>query len=139
MPFLGTHSISCGGDGEEEMAEERECGVGDGEWEGVGGEAGAAERLNRSQRLNPEKEGGSPTGEFIGEGICLIGEGPSDGFYPLHKSDGRTEKEESGVKMVLDADEDGEGAECERLERDGCAPAHLVGEEVCFWGVGGRR
>lgn len=32
----------------------------------------------------------------------------------------------------MDADEDGEGAECEGLERYGGVPAHVVGGEVCF-------
>ncbi len=127
MAFFWAHLVRRRRDGEEEMAEERECGVGDGEWEGVGGEAGTAERLNRSQRLNPEKEGGSPTGESVGEGMCLIGIRPCDGFYSLHEGDSRTEKEESWVQLGLDTDNDSEGTECERLERDGGAPAHLVG------------
>jgi len=48
MGVFRAHSISCGGDGAEEMAEEAECGVGGGEWETVFGEWGAAERLDRS-------------------------------------------------------------------------------------------
>jgi hypothetical protein len=116
---------------EEEVKEAQEN-VGGGEWDAVGGERGVAERLDGSKGLDPKKEGGGPTGKSVGDGICLIRVRPGDGFYPLHEGDGRTEKEESGVQLLVDADEDSERTKCERLERDGGVPTHVVSEEVCF-------
>ena len=127
MGFLRAHSISCGGDGAEEMAEEAEGGVGGGEWDAVGGERGAAEGLDGGEGLDPEEEGGGSTGKFVREGMSGVGEGPGDGLDGLHYGDGRTEKEESGVQLAVNADEDSEGTECEGLEADGGVPAHLVG------------
>jgi len=59
--------------------------------------------------------------------VSGVGEGPGDGLDGLHDGDGRTEEEESGVQLLVDADEDGEGAEGEGLEGDGGVPAHVIG------------
>lgn len=110
----------------EEEVEEAEEDVGDGERRTVFGEAGTAERLDRREGLAPEKEGGGPTGNGVGGRMGFIRVRPGNGLNCLHKGDGRTEKEESGIELVLDTDEDGEGAECEGLETDGGVPAHVV-------------
>ena len=137
MGVFGAHSISGGGDGTEEMAEEREEGVGGGGWDAVGGERGAAVGLDGGEGLDPEEEGGGPTGEFVRERVSGVGEGPGDGLDGLHYGDGRTEEEEGGVQLLVDADEDGEGAEGEGLEGDGGVPAHVIGGgRFVFWGGG---
>jgi len=110
----------------EEEVEEAEENVGDGERRTVFGEAGTAERLDRREGLAPEKEGGGPTGNGVGGRMGFIRVRPGDGLNCLHNGDGRTEKEESGIELVLDTDEDGEGAECERLKTNGGVPAHVV-------------
>ena len=119
----------------EEEVEEAEEDVGGGERGAVFGEAGTAERLDRRQGLAPEKEGGGPTGNGIGSRMGFIRVRPGNGFDCLHKGDGRTEKEESGIELVLDTEEDGEGAECERLETDGGVPAHVVSGGRFVFGV----
>jgi len=134
VTFFRAHSVRRRRDGAEEMAEETECGVGGGERDAVGGERGVAERLDGSKGLDPEKEGGGPTGKGVELGMSGVGEGPGDGFYPLHEGDGRTEEEEGGVQLLVDADEDSEGTECEGLEGNGGVPAHLVGGgRFVFW------
>ena len=126
VTFFRAHSVRRRRDGAEEMAEETECGVGGGERDAVGGERGVAERLDGSKGLDPEKEGGGPTGNGVGGRMGFIRVRPGDGLNCLHNGDGRTEKEESGIELVLDTDEDGEGAECERLKTNGGVPAHVV-------------
>ena len=126
MTLVRAHSVRRRRSGVLEKFKKAEEEVGDGERGTVGGEWGTAERLDGGEGLAPEKEGGRPTGEGVGEGMCLIGEGPGDGLYPLHCGDGRTKKEESGIQTALDTDEDSEGAERKGLERDGGVPTHVV-------------
>lgn len=138
MSLFGAHSVRRRRSGAEEDVQKSQEEVGGGEWRTVFGEAGTAERLDRSQRLAPEKEGGGPTGKGVRGRMCFIGVRPCDGLNCLHKGDGRTEKEECGIELVLNAEEDGEGTECEGLETDGGVPAHVVSGEVCFWEEGRR-
>ena len=126
MSLFGAHSVRRRRSGAEEDVQKGQENVGCGEWRTVGGEGGTAERLDRSQRLAPEKEGGGPTGNGVGGRMGFIRVRPSDGLNCLHKGDGRTEKEERGIELVLDANEDGEGTQCEGLETDGGVPAHVV-------------
>ncbi len=127
MTFFRAHLVRRRRDGVYEDVQETECDVGGGERETIRGEQGTAESLNGGEGLDPEKEGSGPTGEGVDERMSWVGEGPGDGFDGLHDGDGRTEKEESGIQLAVNADEDSEGTECERLEADGGVPAHLVG------------
>lgn len=126
MSLFGAHSVRRRRSGAEEDVQKGQEDVGCGEWRTVFGEAGTTERLDRCQGLAPEKEGGGPTGKGVRGRMCFIRVRPCDGLNCLHKGDGRTEKEERGIELVLDADEDGEGTECEGLETDGGVPAHVV-------------
>lgn len=97
MSLVRAHSVRRRRSGIEEEVQKGQEEVGCGERRTVFGEAGTAERLDRGQGLAPEKEGGGPTGNGVGGRMCFIGIGPGNGFNSLHKGDGETEKEESGI------------------------------------------